>query len=453
MSDEHHPKRDRSLWPSYTEIHGHPLWRDVAFVVVPLLLVVALAVSAAVWKLQPAPPRTVFMSAGPRESLFMQTAQQYKAILARDGVDLELLESDGSVENLKRLLVPNGRVDIALVQSGISDHASIASLVSLGSVFYIPLVVFYRGGAMTDLAQLEGKKVAIGPEGSGTRELALKLLAANGIVPGGKTALLPFDAREAASELVAGKIDAVLLSGDSATRSLILQLHETPGIAFMDFSEARAYARLFPFLDEVDLPRGVLDLRRAVPSQTIHLVSPTVEILARPTLHPAISDLIIAAAREVHGSAGPLQSAGQFPNPVQREYRISEDALRYYKSGKSFLYRFLPFWLATIFERLLVLILPAMVLIVPGVKLIPAVIRWRMRSKIYRFYGFLIGIERRVIGESSPEERSHLVRELDCIDASINEVRIPLAYADTLYVLREHVGFVRSQLAGTTRTL
>jgi hypothetical protein len=203
----------------------------------------------------------------------------------------------------------------------------------------------------------------------------------------------------------------------------------------------------------VDLPRGVLDLRRAVPSQTIHLVSPTVEILARPTLHPAISDLIIAAAREVHGSAGPLQSAGQFPNPVQREYRISEDALRYYKSGKSFLYRFLPFWLATIFERLLVLILPAMVLIVPGVKLIPAVIRWRMRSKIYRFYGFLIGIERRVIGESSPEERSHLVRELDRIDASINEVRIPLAYADTLYVLREHVGFVRSQLAGTTRTL
>jgi hypothetical protein len=453
MAEEHHPKRDRGPRPSYSELHGHPLWRDVAWVVIPILLAFALAVSAAVWVLRPAPPRTVFMSAGPRDSLFMQTARQYKAILARDGVDLEVLESDGSVENLKRLLTPHGRVDLALVQSGISDGASIASLVSLGSVFYIPLVVFYRGDTIVDLSQLEGKRIAIGPEGSGTRELALKLFAANGIVPGGKTSLLPLDAQQAASELVAGKIDAALLSGDSATRALILQLHETPGISFMDFSEARAYARLFPFLDEVDLPRGVLDLRRALPPQTIHLVSPTVEILARPTLHPAISDLIIEAAREVHGSAGPLQSAGQFPSPVQREYRISEDALRYYKSGKSFFYRYLPFWLATILERLLVLILPAMVLVVPGIRLIPALIRWRMRSKIYRFYGLLIAIERRVISGSPEENRNHLEQELDRIAASINEVRVPLAYADALYVLREHVSFVRSRLVGTIRAL
>jgi hypothetical protein len=453
MADEHRTKRDRHLGRSYIEAHGHPLWRDVALVVVPILLALALAISAAVWLLHPAPPHTVYMSAGPRESLFMQTALQYKTILARDGIDLEVLESDGSVENLKRLLAPGGRVEIALVQSGVSEGASVASLVSLGSVFYIPLVVFYRGDTITRLSQLEGRRVAIGPEGSGTRQLALKLFAANGIVPGGKTALLPLDAQQAASALVAGSIDAALLSGDSATRSLLLQLHETPGISFMDFGEARAYARLFPFLDEVDLPQGVLDLRQAIPPQTIHLISPTVEILARPTLHPAISDLIIAAAQEVHGSAGPLQSAGRFPNPVQREYRISEDALRYYKSGKSFFYRYLPFWLATILERLLVLILPAMILIVPGIKLVPAVIGWRMRSKIYRFYGFLIAIERRVISGSTEEDRQRLVQELDLIAASINEVRVPLAYADALYVLREHVSFVRSQLVDTQRTL
>jgi hypothetical protein len=398
-------KRDRRPWPSYLELHGHPLWRDIAFTAVPILLAFALAISALVWLVHPAPPRTVFMSAGPRESLFMQAALQYKAILARNGIDLEVLESDGSVENLKRLLDPKGRVDVALVQSGASEGASIASLVSLGSVFYVPLVVLYRGATITDLSQLEGKKVAIGREGSGTRMLALKLFAANGIEAGGKTALLPLDAQQAASELIAGHIDAALLSGDNATRALILQLHETPGISFMDFGEARAYARLFPYLDEIELPRGVFDLRRAIPPKTIHLVSPTVEILARSTLHPAISDLIIEAAQEVHGSAGLLQAAGQFPNPVQREYRISEDAMRYYKSGKSFLYRYLPFWLATVIDRLLVLILPATVLIVPCVRLVPALIRWRMRSKIYRFYGMLIAIERRVLNESNDEEK------------------------------------------------
>jgi hypothetical protein len=439
-------KRDRRLWPSYLELHGHPLWRDFAFTGVPILLAIALAISALVWLLHPAPPRTVYMSAGPRESLFMQSALQYKAILARNGIDLEVLESDGSVENLGRLLDPKGRVDIALVQGGVSERASTASLVSLGSVFYVPLVVFYRGAILTDLWQLEGKKVAIGRVGSGTRMLALKLLAANGIVPGGKTALLPLDAQQAASELIAGHIDAALLSGDNATRSLILQLHEAPGISFMDFSEARAYARLFPWLDEIELPRGVLDLRKVIPSQTIHLVSPTVEILARPTLHPAISDLIIEAAQEVHGSAGLLHSAGQFPNPVQHEYRISEDAMRYYKSGKGFLHRYLPFWLATVIDRLLVLILPAMVLIVPGVRLIPALIRWRLRSEIYRFYGFLIAIERRVLSESTDEEKNQVLLELDRIATAINALHMPLSYADAQYVLREHIEFVRSQL-------
>jgi hypothetical protein len=432
--------------PSYAGDHGHSLWREFAVTAVPILLAFALAISALVWWLHPAPPRTVFMSAGPRESLFMQAAQQYKAILARNGIDLVVLESDGSVENLKRLLDPKGRVDIALVQGGVSEGASIASLVSLGSVFYVPLVVFYRGPPVTDLSQLEGKRVAIGREGSGTRMLALKLFAANGIVPGGKTALLPLDAQQAASELIAGHIDAALLSGDNATRALILQLHETPGLSFMDFSEARAYARLFPYLDEIELPRGVLDLRRAIPPQTIHLVSPTVEILARPTLHPAISDLIIEAAQEVHGSAGLLQSAGQFPNPAQHEYRVSEDAMRYYKSGKSFLYRYLPFWLATVVDRLLVLILPAMVLIVPGIRLVPALFRWRMRSKIYRFYGMLIAIERRVLSESTDDEKHDQLQELDRIAASINDLHMPLSYADAQYVLREHVNFVRAQL-------
>jgi hypothetical protein len=214
----------------------------------------------------------------------------------------------------------------------------------------------------------------------------------------------------------------------------------------IDFEEASAYTRLFPYLDEIDLPPGVLDLRHKIPADTVHLISPTVEIVARTNLHPAISDLLIEAAQEIHGMPGLLQHAGQFPNAVEHEYPISEDAQRYYKTGKSFLYRNLPFWLASVGDRTLVLLLPVAVLLFPALRLIPGLYRWRVRSRIYRYYGSLIAVEREALKEPTQAEREALFQELDQIEESLNSLRMPLAYADTFYVLREHVGFVRSRL-------
>jgi len=413
----------------------------------PLAVLVVVVVTLVVWLVDPAPPRTIVMSGGPHDSSFLLAANEYKKILARNGITLKVLESDGSMQNLQRLLDPKQHVDIALVQGGVSDGLAISSLMSLGSVFYDPIVVFYRGSGITGLSQLEGKKIAIGREGSGTRVLALKLLEANGIEPDHDTPLLPYDGLQAATKLVSGEVDAAILNGDSATRALMLRLLKVPGISVMNFEEANAYTRLFPYLDEIDLPPGVLDLKRRIPPETIHLISPTVEIVARTNLHPAISDLLIEAAQEIHGMPGLLQHAGQFPSPVAREYAISEDAQRYYKTGKSFLYRSLPFWLASVVDRTLVLLVPLAVLLVPALRVIPALYRWRVRSRIYRYYGSLIAIERDALKDPSQEERKALFQELDHIEASLNELRMPLAYADAFYVLREHVGFVRSRLA------
>jgi hypothetical protein len=183
----------------------------------------------------------------------------------------------------------------------------------------------------------------------------------------------------------------------------------------------------------------------------LHLIGPTVEILARPNLHPAISDLLIEAAQEVHGMPGLLQNAGQFPSPIAREYPISEEATRYYKSGKSFLYRVLPFWVASMADRILVLLLPVAVLLIPALRLIPALYGWRVRSRIYRYYGSLIAIERGALNGATEEERRVLVAELDQIEESLNTLRMPLAHADAFYVLREHVGFVRAHLGEASR--
>ena len=440
-------RRYRPPPPNFLRDHAHPAWRDIALTTLPVALFCAVVVGLVFWLVDPAPPRTITISAGPADSSFMQMAQAYRAILARNGVALKILESDGSVQNLQRLLDPKQHVDLAFVQGGVADGVDTRSLMSLGSVAYLPIIVFYRGSGLTRLSELEGKRIAVGRVGSGTRELALKLLSANGMDPGGESTFLPLDGMDAATALVSGRVEAAMLSGDSTTRALMLRLLDIPGISVMSFDEAAAYTRLFPYLDDVDLPPGVLDLRRRQPRETVHLIGPTVELVARDTLHPALSDLLIEAAGEVNGAPGLLQREGQFPSPAVHDFRVSEDATRYYKSGKSFLYRALPFWLASVTDRLLVLLLPLAVLVIPALRTIPALYRWRVRSRIYRYYGALIAIERDALKHTNEEERRALVEELDEIERSLNTLRMPLAYADAFYVLREHVGFVRMHLS------
>ncbi|CAB3766620.1 TAXI family TRAP transporter solute-binding subunit [Paraburkholderia humisilvae] len=420
-------------------------WRDLAVTFGPILLISAIAIWAAVRLIQPAPPSTLIISAGPRGSTFWNAAQRYKEILARNRVTVNVLESEGSADNFRRLRDPKFNVDVAFVQDGIAQ-GNTDGLMSLGSVAYVPVAIFYHGQTVQWLSQFKGQRVAIGAEGSGTRELALALLAANGIAPGGPTRLLPLSGEDAAQALVDGKIDAAFLTGDSAQPPVMVRLFRTPNIQFFDFTQAQAYAGRFPYLTRIELPMGALDLGKNIPSQTMQMVAPTAELVARTSLHPALSDLLIEAAREVHGRANILQRAGDFPSPLAHDFPISADAARYYKSGKSFLYRTLPFWIASLADRLLVVLVPIVVVLIPGLRLVPSLYAWRVRSRIYRWYGALIAIERGALSETSQAERDALVERLDAIEEAVNGLKMPLAYADQFYVLREHIGFVRGRL-------
>ncbi|HZZ12264.1 MAG TPA: TAXI family TRAP transporter solute-binding subunit [Paraburkholderia sp.] len=421
-------------------------WRDLAMSFGPILLIAVAAVWVAVRLIQPAPPSTLTISAGPQGSTFWNAAQKYKQILARNRITLNVLPSEGSVENLKRLADPKSKVDVGFVQDGLAPDDTAAGLMSLGSVAYVPLAIFYHGPTVARLSEFKGQRLAVGAEGSGTRQLALALLKANGIVPGGPTKLLPLSGDEAADALVSGKVDAAFLAGDSAQPAVMGKLNRTPNIQFYDFTQAEAYTRHFPYLTHLVLPMGAFDLGKNLPAAPFHMVAPTVELVARDSLHPALSDLLVEAAREVHGKATLMQRAGEFPAPLAHDFPISDDAARYYKSGKSFLYRVLPFWVASLADRLLVVVVPLIVLLIPALRLVPSLYAWRVKSRIYRWYGALIAIERSALSEHSPAERASLIERLDAIEDSVNGLKMPLAYADQFYVLREHIGFVRQRL-------
>jgi TRAP-type uncharacterized transport system substrate-binding protein len=423
-------------------------WRDLAVSFGPLVLLGIVAIWAAVRLIQPAPPNTLTISAGPEGSTFWNAAQKYKTILARNRITVKVLASQGSQDNLRRLSDPKSNVDVGFVQGGIAPGtvAKDKGLMSLGSVAYVPLAVFYHGAPVQWLSEFKGQRLAIGAEGSGTRELALALLKANGIVPGGPTKLLPLSGDEAADALIDGKIDAAFLAGDSAQPAVMGKLYRTQNIRFYDFTQAEAYTRRFPYLTALKVPMGALDLGKNLPAVSISIVAPTAELVARGSLHPALSDLLIEAAREVHGGATVMQRAGEFPAPIAHDFPLSDDAARYYKSGKSFLYRTLPFWIASLADRLLVIVVPLIVLLVPALRVVPGLYAWRVKSRIYRWYGALIAIERSALSEHSAAERASLIERLDTIEDSVNGMKMPLAYADQFYVLREHIGFVRRRL-------
>jgi hypothetical protein len=421
-------------------------WRDLAVIFLPTLLFISLVVWITFRFVRPAPPDTIVIASGPDGSIFRAAADKYRKIIERDGVKVRILPSQGSLDNLKMLADSASRVDVAFVQGGLTDGVDIEGLKSLGSVSTQPLLIFYRSARPLDqLSQLHGKRVAIGPEGSGTHSLATKLLKANGI-EGKPTILLELAGEDAAVALGKGRADAAFLTGDSAPPTVMREMMTTPGIKLLNFAQADGYLRRFSFLSKLTLPRGAIDLGKNIPVSDVQLVGPTVELIAREDLHPALSDLLIGAAREVHGGPGMFRNAGEFPAPLKKDFPISDDAQRYYASGSRFLYTHLPFWLASLTDRLLVVLIPLVVVIIPTLRLVPVVYRWRVRSRIYRWYGVLMAIERDSFTDPTTEQKQEILKRLDRVEHAVNQIKTPLSFADQLFVLRSHVNMVRDRL-------
>ncbi len=394
-----------------------------------------------------APPNTIIMTGGPQGSSFEKIAEKYAKILKRQGVTLKVLPSEGSVENIKRLADPSSKVDIGFVQGGVNKDIKTDNLVSLGSVAYMPLFVFYKSGSNIErLSQLSGQRIAVGEVGSGSHTLSLVLLAANGIEPGGPTKLLEMDSDEAAKAILSGKVDAVFLMGDSVSTDLIRRLLHADGIRLFDFTQADAFTRRIAYLNKIILPKGSIDFGKGTPANDVFLLAPAVELIARKNLHPALSDVLLEAATEVHSGPGLFRSKGEFPAPIEQEIRISDDANRFYKSGKSFFYRYLPFWFASIVNRIIAVLVPMIVLLLPGMRLIPAIYKWRFRSRIFKWYRALLVIERDLLTELAPDKRNELHEKLDNIEAEVNRMKVPASFADQFYGLRGHITFVHARL-------
>ena len=409
-----------------------------------IVLLAGIGFAVAYQFVEPAPPKKIVISTGSESGAYYHFAQRYAAILAKNGVTLEVRASAGSLENLERL--KKDEVQVGFVQGGVvppkddPDAEDESGLLSLGSLFYEPVWVFYRGDkALTRLTELKGKRIAIGQEGSGVRQLAQQLLAANDIPAGDH--LVPVAGLVAAEELQQGRIDAAFIIA-AETAPVVQVLIRSPGVKLMSFAQDRAYQRRFPFLTKLTFPRGVADLVRDFPPDDIKVLAPTANLIIRDDLHPALQTLLLRTASEVHGKSGFFQDAGEFPAYMDQMLPLSPDAARYFKSGPPFLQRYLPFWLAVLVDRLVVLLVPIFALLIPLLKVAPAIYNWRVRSKVFRIYGELKFLEDDLKNHFDPARLADYRSRLDALDEEASVLHVPLGFTDLVYTLREHVNLV-----------
>jgi TRAP-type uncharacterized transport system substrate-binding protein len=349
------------------------------------------------------------------------------------------------VENVKLREAKEGRVDIAFVQGGIGDPTAQPELRSLGSLYFEPLWVFYRRGLQIKrLSDLRGRRIAVGPEESGVRAIATKLLTANGI--NAKTAtLLPLGGEKAVEALRGKKAEAAFFVV-SPQSSLIRTLFSQKDLTLLSFERGEAYQRANRFLSILKLPEGVMDFEKNVPDREVFLLAPAANLVVRRDMHPALVDLLIGTAMEVHGAPGLFQELNEFPSQKYIDFPLHKEAQRFFRTGPTFLKKYLPFWAAVFIERAKVMFLPLFTLLLPLVRLFPPGFRWRMRSRIYHWYRNLEEVDFQGHQSTAPEEVHSFILELEKLAAEVRHVAVPLSYAGELYSLRIHITHVQESL-------
>ncbi len=429
--------------PSVRE--GIRLWAPVALAAI---LVVAIA-----WPyVEPAPPNRVVIATSAEGSLYSQFAEKYARYFAQNGVELIIRHTHGGHENYDLLLGPKSDVDLAIVQGGTAPPVEQRkNLEAVCAISLEPLFVCYRHtlGApeLTKINDLAGKRLAIGKKGGGTRVVAEPLLNLHGILQSPGTVIVEESGPTAAAKLKSGEIDAAFFCTDVQTEYL-LELLRAPEIRILNLANADVYTHKLDYVIPITLHAGAVDLKADIPDREVHTVAASTCIIARRHTHKAVIQLMVQAAHEAHDGMHPIADRNTFPSLQYCELPVGGDAQYYFNLKPSLLQRKLPFWMAQLLDRLLILIVPLLVVIIPMIRFAPMIYRWGVQRRIYRWYKRLRMLDERAMVSATPSQREIDRKEVEKLETEVAAVKVPLSYMEQLYQLRLHVAWVRDRLAG-----
>ncbi len=428
--------------------------REIYTVAAWALFALAAVITFLLTVITPGPPRTIAISAGDPSGAYHAMALQYREKLQQHGITLEVMASRGSLENIERLRPEqplrntggqHAPVVAGFVQSGTASDQVLREdrIESLASIAYEPIWVFHRlGDQVRRVSDLKGRRIAIGAPGTGVQFAARKLLERSGLSAqdGG---WLEIGSDEALNALRAGQAEAIILvaAPDSRTVRSALDGH----LDLLDFVNADAYLRHFHWLRKVVLPRGVVDLGKDLPQKDVTLIAASANLVVRADLHPALSDLLLEIATEVHAPAGLTQTLREFPSEQALEFRQSEHSKRYFQNGRPFLRRYLPFWLANLLERIMTGVVPLLAILIPMIKLIPAFFAWRERAQVSRLYAQINRVED--AWRQGSMQAVHALEALGAIEKALDGLDPKSPHLATLYHAKSHLNMLGKRIA------
>jgi len=401
---------------------------------------------------EPPPPRKIVIASGSQNGAYFHFARRYAEELQKDGVSVEVRETAGSVENLRLLEQEGSGVSVAIVQSGVASPEEVRQFYALGSLYHEPMWVFYRSDKRLErLSQLEGKRIGVGPPGSGTHAIAVQLLGVNGLIESksskdsARAVLVEENVADAAKALQKGELDAAFFVAAFETDYIQALLNDR-SVNLLDFDQHEAYRRRFRFMAPVTVPAGMVNLGQNMPGQDVDMLALTAVLVVRKDFHPALVPLLLATATRIHGKGDELSDPGDFPSESYCDFPVSEDAKHFYKSGQPVLQRLLPFWLASLVDRAKVMLIPLIMLMMPLLRAAPPLMRWRTRRKIYLWYSDLRDIDQRLVAGLSGPELDQELAHLKDIEHQVAYVDVPLSYMEEFYHLRLHLGMLQQRL-------
>jgi uncharacterized protein len=442
------PLRKLGLRKVHTPLHG-TLWLrlgrvDLFKIFVGIVCVVG-SVSLALIYLFPAPPSKISIATAFKGGGYELFGHRYQQILARSDVKSDVLLTDGSVENIKLLQDQGAGVHVAFVQGGVSNSIQAPEVLSLGRINYQLFWVFYRTTeTLDDLVQLKGKRIAVGPIGSGTQAVAAKILGVSGINSDTAT-LLPHAGQKAVKALNDGDADVIFLAF-APDAPIIQSLLRDPKVRLMSFPRGEALTRIFPFLVRLVLPQGVIDFEKNIPASDISLIGTTNAVLVRSDIHPALIGLLAQALKESHSEAGLFQRVEEFPTQTDPEYPVAAGAIDFYKNGPSLLYQYLPFQMVTYVRRLLALSLAGMAVFFPLFNVTPKLYLWFVRERMSKIYRRLRIIEKALQKQLTVSQVKDLESDLANIDQAASGLWVPMRHSSLFFSLKVHIDLIRTRL-------
>ena len=417
-------------------------------ILVSVLTGLIAALFAGIWFILPQPPQTLTIVTGFPDGLYSQFANHLKTELAKEKITLQIRNTGGSVDNLELINDPNSGIDLAIVQSGVGDPVKYPELLSLAGIFYEPLWVWYRqpaftkeGGALTQLSQLQGKRISIGNDGSGTQILSNAILKLNEI-NADLVKLEKLKPDEAIEKLQKGELDVAFIVA-AGEAPILKKFYQIPGIRLMNFDQAEAYTRVLPYLDRIDIPRGIISIAHDQPKQDIRTIASTATLVARNDINPATVSLLLGASYDILRNYSRLQKPGQFPSSKGLDFPMDMDAEIFLRDGPSFFYRHLPFWGAVWVERFIKILIPLLIVLIPVFTYLPAIFNLSLKVKLSRLYKILKNIEKR---SNSPDNYLLLHTELLNLEKRIQQIKVSAMQSKEVYDLKAHVALVRHQL-------